>query len=125
MKSDLIITSETIQTQNGASVIALHLQGWLDGQTEGILQSKVEEIHAAGATGVVLNLAETSILTSAGIRVLQKSHKLFKPEGPNHLSRLRLCGAQAQVLRALSMSGFLTFMPMYENIEAALKSLEG
>ncbi len=113
-------TSE--QTQN-ATVI--HVRGWLDAQTESALFNAAQDAHTNGTQHLVIDLADVEMLTSAGIRSLQKIFKLFHAEADQVKStRFKLCNAQAQVYQVLAMTGFLQNVPMYETLPSALKSFE-
>ena len=100
----------------------LHLRGWLDAQSENGLIAAVQEAHANGAKNLVLNMAEIDMMTSAGIRALQKLYKMFMDAGSASSLNIRLCGAPPQVYRVLSLTGFLQTMPMYETLQSALAS---
>lgn len=118
--SDFKITKEEIQQQD-KPVTVFYMRGWLDAQSEAGLFSAAEEAHAQGVRYLVLNLEDIQMLTSAGIRALQRVYKLFlSPD----MSGMRLCSAPPQVYHALAITGFLQTAPMYENLQAALTSYE-
>ena len=125
MKSDLTITSEHIQREDKDPVLIIHLHGWLDAQNEGRFRNEIQEAHSAGAHFLVIDLTEINMLTSAGIRAIMKAHNLFKPAEADQPSQMRLCNAPQQVYNALSITGFLQSIPIYENLQAALQSFEG
>ncbi|MBI3169380.1 MAG: STAS domain-containing protein [Chloroflexi bacterium] len=117
---DFKITNEQIQHQD-KPVTIFHMRGWLDAQSEADLFSAAEEARTQGVRYLVLNLEDIQMLTSAGIRALQKVYKLFlSPE----TSGMKLCSAPPQVYHALAITGFLQTVPMYENLQAALTSYE-
>lgn len=116
--SDFKLTSEQIQHED-MPVTVFHLRGWLDAQSETSLFNAAEEAHHQGAHHLVLNLEEIQMLTSAGIRAIQKVYKLFQL---SETSGMRLCNAPPQVYHALAITGFLQTVPMYENLKAALSS---
>ena len=118
--ADFKITSEQIQHQD-QPVTVFHLRGWLDAQSEAGLFSAAQEAHTQGVRYLVLNLEDIQMLTSAGIRVLQKVYKVFLS---SETSGLKICSAPPQVYHALAITGFLQTVPMYENLQAALTSYE-
>ena len=125
MNADLKITSEQIQRQGKDSVTVFHLRGWLDAQSEEQLLTAAREAHAAGARYLVLDMAEIEMLTSAGMRGIQKVHKLFTPSDQNpKTAHMKLCNASAPVYHVLGITGFLHIMPMYESLQTALDSYE-
>lgn len=118
--SDFKISSEQIQHQD-KPVTVFYLRGWLDAQSEGKLFEAAQEAHTQGVRYLVVNLEDIQMLTSAGIRALQKIYKLYLA---SETSGMRLCSAPPQVYHALAITGFLQTSPMYENQKAALASYE-
>lgn len=117
---DFKITSEQIQHQD-RPVTIFHMRGWLDAQGEAHLFNAAQEAQTQGVHYLVLNFEDIQMLTSAGIRALQKIYKLFHSA---ESSGLRMCSAPPQVYHALSVTGFLQTVPMYESLQAALTSYE-
>lgn len=117
---DFKITSEHIQHQE-RPVTVFHMRGWLDAQSEGNLFDAAQAAQTQGARYLVLNFEDIQMLTSAGIRALQRIYKLFHSA---ESSGLRLCSAPPQVYHALAVTGFLQTVPMYESLQAALTSYE-
>ncbi|HRJ74747.1 MAG TPA: STAS domain-containing protein [Anaerolineales bacterium] len=117
MKSDFKFTSEKIEQLGKPPATVFHLHGWLDVQSEKLLLSAVEEARATGTSTIILNLEELTMLTSMGIRAIQKAQKMFESD-----SAIKLCNAPPNVYHVLKLSGFLQFMPVYESLEAALSS---
>ena len=117
MNADFKITSEQIQRQGKDPVTVFHLRGWLDVQSEEKLLAAAQEARKAGANQMVLDLEDVTMLTSAGIRAIQKAQKLFTP---TNTASLKLCNAPPNVYHALKMTGILQILPMYESLQAAL-----
>jgi anti-anti-sigma factor len=123
--SEFKVTTEHIQRQDKASVTIFYLRGWLDAQSETSLLTAAQEAHTNGTRYLVVHLEDLSMLTSAGIRALQKMYKLFShPEADVETLYMKLCSAPPQVYHALSVTGFLQSVPMYENLQSALKSFD-
>lgn len=118
--SDFKFTSEQVQQTGKAPVTVFYLRGWLDAQSEDALFSAARNAHSEGARNMVFHLEDVQMLTSAGIRTLQKIHRLLTPDA--NPSGMRLCSAPPQVYHPLSLTGFLQTVPMYENLKAALDS---
>jgi len=125
MNAELKITSEQIQRQGKDTVTAFHLRGWMDAQSEDQLLTAAREAYTAGARLLVLDMAEIDMLTSAGMRAIQKVYKLFTPtEQDVKIARMKLCNAPPSIYHVLGVTGFLHTMPMYESLQAALDSYE-
>ena len=123
--SDFKITTEQIEQAGRTPVTVLNLRGWLDAQGEGQLVKTAENAHQNGAKHLVIDLSDVELVTSAGIRALQKVYKLFiSPEPGTPTSSLKLCNAQPQVYRVLALTGFLQSALMYETLQSALTSFE-
>lgn len=114
MNTELKITSEVINQQT----TIFHLQGWLDAQSEQKLITASQEAHQQGAHRLILDLEEISMLTSAGIRSIQKVQKIFDASGRD----IKLCNAPPNVYHVLKMTGILQILPIYESLEAALSA---
>ena len=125
MNTDFKITSEQIQRQGKHPVTVFHLQGWMDAQSEDQLLTAAREAYAAGMHHLVLDMAEIDMLTSAGMRTIQKVYKLFTPPDQNDkTAHMKLCNASPPVYHVLGVTGFLQTMPMYESLQTALDSYE-
>ncbi|GAB4499498.1 MAG: hypothetical protein OHK003_15530 [Anaerolineales bacterium] len=118
--SDFKLTSEQVKQDGKTPVTIFYLRGWLDAQCEEKLFTATQEAHSQGALKIVFHLEDVQILTSAGIRILQKIYRLLTPD--SKISGMRLCNAPTQVYHALSLTGFLQTVPMYESLQAALDS---
>ena len=125
MNADLKITSEQIQRQGKDPITVFHLRGWMDAQSEDQLLTAAREAYAAGMRYLILDMAEIDMLTSAGMRTIQKVYKLFTPPDQNaKTAHIKLCNALPPVYHVLGVTGFLQTMPMYESLQTALDSYE-
>jgi anti-anti-sigma factor len=112
-----------LKSEQTDNVTIFHISGWLDAQAENALVNAAQEAHANGTQRLIIEMAEVEILTSAGVRALQKIFKLFHPEADQGKStHFKLSSAPAQVYQVLAMTGFLQSVPMYENLSSAIKS---
>lgn len=114
MNTELKITSESANQQT----TIFHLHGWLDAHSEQKLITTSQEVHQQGVHRLILDLEEISMLTSAGIRSIQKVQKMFATSGHD----IKLCNAPPQVYHVLKITGVLQILPMYESLQAALDS---
>lgn len=121
MEITLKITQE--QVQGKVSVTVFHLQGWLDAQSEERLLAAAKEAYNRGSRYLLLDLAGVETLTSAGMRAMQKVHKIYTAgEKPFQVSRIKLCNAPPQVYHILGITGFLQNIPNYESLQSAVNA---
>lgn len=123
--SDFKITTEQIEQTGRTPVTVLSLRGWLDAQGEGQLVKTAEDSKQNGTKHLIIDLSDVELVTSAGIRAMQKVYKLFMSSDQSQTaSTLKLCNAQPQVYRVLALTGFLQSVLMYETLKSALSSYE-
>jgi anti-anti-sigma factor len=131
--SELTIT--TSQIQGDVSVIVLHLKGHLHGATEKSLHDRAHQAHEDGTRHLLLDLTELEVLSSAGLRVIQNIFKLYTPAEDTELIRKHgeepykspyfkmVCPSQ-QIYYVLNITGFLHNIPIYNNMDDAVKSFK-
>jgi anti-anti-sigma factor len=104
-------------------VTILHLTGALDAVGEEAVLAFARDVYDAGSRLLIFDLAEVSILTSAGMRALHKVFKIFTPLADMYkVSYIRLCRVPQALNQSLGMTGFLQNIPSYETIQEALDS---
>lgn len=104
-------------------VTLLHLDGALDAVGEETLLAVTRDVYDEGARFLLLNLAEVDIMTSAGMRALQKVFKMFTPQEEMYkVTHVVLCNAPQVIYQSLGVTGFLQMLPIYETLQAALDS---
>jgi len=108
--------------QGKPDVAVMHLEGWLDAQSEGALVEAVQKAKDEGAKYVLLELSGVGTITSAGIRAIQKSFSIMTQKGETVIGRLKLCNASPQIYEVLSITGMLVSVPMYESPDIAIDS---
>ncbi len=125
--------SLTIKKTEG-SVKILHLAGKLDGQTQESLMNMARAEQAAGTRFLVIDLKELQMITSAGLGALHNIYKLFTPRAeieaweesqdgqPYKSAYFKLAAAPSNIYYVLNIAGFLNNIPIYPDLEAALKS---
>jgi anti-anti-sigma factor len=121
MDTELNITSEQVQERKATTV--LHLRGWLDQRGEEALVNTARQAFEQGTRFLVLDLQAVELLTSAGMRAIQKIHKVFEAGGDQKkAAHLKICNAQPEIYHVLGVTGFLESLPNYEGVQSALAS---
>ena len=105
---------EIAQEQQDALRI-LALRGRLDTDTSADLELAVQDLLAAGARDFLIDLAEVSYVSSAGLRVLLALAKQL--EGSK--GRLRLCALGPAVLQVFEVAGFSKLFVIVKDRAAA------
>lgn len=132
--SELTITTSHIPGDPSATI--LHLQGHLHGSTESLLHDHVRVLHEKGIRRLLLDLSELEVLSSAGLRVIQNTFKMFTPSGDLELMHkpgaepykspyVKLVCPNPQIYYILNITGFMQNMPVYNNMEDAVRSFGG
>jgi len=129
--SNLTITKS--QIQGTGSVMILHLIGQLDGSTENQLLDQARQVHEDGATHLLIDLSEVTMLTSAGLRAIQNTLKLFTPQSdidlmhqhtgePYKSPYFKMVCPNPQIYYVLNIAGFLHNIPIYSEMDEAIGS---
>ena len=99
-------------------VTVLEVIGNLDTEGAISLEEAFKEAFALGKKEVVVNLKETSYMSSSGLRVLMFALKEVEPKG----GAIRLCEVNTEVHKIISMVGYTRFFKLYENQDETIKS---
>jgi hypothetical protein len=121
-------------TRSEGRVLVMHLHGMLDGQTHEELYKAARAERDAGTKLLLLDLAELDVITSAGLGALHNIYKLFTPREeieawekakhgePYKSAYFKLAAAPANIYYVLNIAGFLSNIPVYPDLPAALES---
>lgn len=124
-------------TKTEGKVLVMHLGGMLDGQTHESLYSAARAEYDAGIRRLVLDLQELEVITSAGLGALHNIYKLFTPKAeieawekekhgePYKSTYFKLAAAPSNIFYVLNIAGFLSNIPVYPDLPAALGSFAG
>lgn len=129
--SELSITSS--QVQGTVTVTILHLKGQFDRVNSHKVLDQARQAREDGATYLLLDLSDVSILTSSGLLTIQSIFKLFTPERDKEIMHehheepykspyLKLACPNAQIYYVLNIAGFLQNILIYNNMEEAINS---
>lgn len=129
------------QEQEGAPVTVIKASGQLDGQSYQSLIASSQDVLKGGAKNILLDLADLTFISSAGLVALHVIALLLRgeamPDLENGWARLRSVGAaresgkqehvkllnpRPEVLNVLDMVGFSSFFEVYNDRQKALES---
>jgi anti-anti-sigma regulatory factor len=129
------------QEQSRVSVTIISLAGHLDGQSYQSLIQKAREVFEAGSKHLLLDLADLTYISSAGLVSLNTITLMMRGEtspDPEHgwstlkaLDRTREAGAHTnlkllnprpEITNVLEMVGFLEFFDIYTDRQKAIDS---
>jgi anti-anti-sigma factor len=91
----------------------IRLEGSLDTDTFGQLETEINRLVAAGSPLVALDLAALSYISSAGIRVVQKGTRALERAS----GQLKLLNPQPQVARVFEVIRVMPVDQMFTTIE--------
>ena len=124
----------TITTSTAGTVHLLHLAGKLDAQTQALLMQAAQAEQAAGTRYLLIDLQDVDFIASAGLGALHNVYRLFTPAGevqawdaekhgePYKSAYLKLAAASPSVYYVLNIAGFLQNIPIYPDLESAMRS---
>ena len=110
-----------LATTSNGNVQVVAVKGNLDALTAPELADALATELRAGHAQLVADLSELEYTSSAGLRVLLNSVKEARSKGGD----LRLAGVQANVKKVLDLSGFMSIMKTYADVDAAVASFAG
>lgn len=105
-----------IKERKQGSVLVLNISGRLDAVSSPAAEKKVFESIHGGEHFLVINFAEVSYLSSAGMRMLLATTKRLKALS----GKMVVCCVPANVMDVLKMSGFDHVLELAASEEEAL-----
>jgi len=130
------ITISTVQAKYPVTIFKIN--GFLNLGTSSQLEEQAREIYNSGARYLLLDLANVTSLSSAGLRAILYIYKLFEiePETADpdiHKDKVRkqvgksthikIVNPRPEIRRILEISGFVQFIEIFENTDKALNSI--
>lgn len=115
MKADFGLTPARVS----ARVYVLEVGGELDLYTAPRLSSQVGELIALGATGLVVDLTETTFVDSTALHVLLDARKRIRAAGGD----LAVVCPNPQVRRIFEVTGVDGLLPLCRSVEIAIDTL--
>jgi anti-anti-sigma factor len=113
------------QEQGKVSVTVLKIEGDIDAGSYNELQDKADEVIAAGATNILLDLGLVDYMGSAGFRAIHVIANLLNKEqkvGMYKSEHVKLLNPKGEVARVIKTLGFDSFLEIHEDRNAAIAS---
>jgi len=129
------------QAQGRVPVTVIQLEGQLDGQTYQDVISKARELYAAGARDFLVDMAELSYISSAGlvalhsVALLSRGEDLPNPESGwaalksmpktstgGKQTHMKLLNPRTEVKSVLDMVGFSGVFDIFTSLDDAVNS---
>jgi len=131
--SNLMINKS--QVEGKLPVTILHLIGQLDGSTENQLLDQARQAHTDGASYLLIDLSEVTMLSSAGLRAIQNTLKIYTPQSdldmmhqhtgePYKSPYFKLVCPNPQIYYVLNIAGFLQNILIYNDMNEAVNSFQ-
>src|SRR4051812_9030835 len=106
----------SIEARQDGNIAVVALSGRLDGVTSPQYGAKLRELLESGASCVVVDLAELTYISSAGVGEFVQSAKLLKQAG----GRFSLANVPARVRSVFDMCGLGAVFEIYSSVADAL-----
>ena len=98
------------------SVVVISIEGRVDGLTAPELENRISEIVDRGDANVLLDCAEMTYVSSAGLRIFLTGARRCQQDG----GKLSICSLQPDCKSVVETSGFHTVIDCHDTREAAL-----
>jgi len=102
-----------------ADLSIFKLDGRLDSHTSVEFDEKMFNSIDTGTRRVIVDCGKLDYITSAGLRVLNKTAKRLKKEK----GAIILCALEEYVREVFEIAGFDTFLPIVNNLDDALSRI--
>ena len=128
----------TVTTKNARVPLSIvHVSGKIDSATHQIFQAKVEDLIDNGARYILVDLAGTEFVSSAGLRALHnifnKLRALHQDVNDDELRKkmsageykspfVKVVNSSPQIREIFEVSGFDTYIESYDDINKAITS---
>jgi len=130
MTDELSITSSL--AKGNVAVTVFRLSGTLDAASEDALYDKACQAIDSGVHYLLLDMANLTHISIAGLRALHNIFKKCTPEEEFEAAResgepykspyFKLAAAPSEVYYVLNLAGFLHNIPFFPSVDEALKS---
>lgn len=93
--------------------LILSLTGKLDSHTSPGFAGYIENLDDFGEQDVIFDMTSLDYISSAGLRIVLNNSKILKKGN----KRLILCGMQDHIKEIFEISGFDSFLEIYDSLE--------
>jgi anti-anti-sigma factor len=83
------------------------------------LENITKDLYKEGMRNLVIDLSETSTLSSIGVRAIVVMHKILSAENGNPL---KLARVQPSIREVLKIAGITQFIEIYDTVDDAVAS---
>jgi len=105
-----------VNIKTDGNIVIISIEGSIDSKTAGDLQSQIME-KVSETNNVLLDLTKVDYVSSAGLRVLLMIYRQIKSKN----GKVILVGVSEEIRDVMSMTGFINFFEIADNIDNALK----
>lgn len=116
---DVMGVVDVTQTAARVPVTIFHLQERVTLANFAELEAAAREAYQNGMRNAVVDLGQTTALTSIGVRAIIVLHKILASEPGRHL---KLAGPSPEIRDVLDISGVHQYVEIYNSMEDALAS---
>ena len=106
-----------VQEDRQGDILILMLKGKLDAMTAGGLQQKLMTLIEGGQQRILLDVAELTYISSAGLRVLLVAGKKLETSAGS----LVFCSLRTPVQQVFDIAGFSSLFRLYPSRQEALQ----
>lgn len=110
-----------IRIEERAQALVIRPVGRVDSVTASEFERVVVERLEAGAPAMIIDGSELVYISSAGLRVVLVAGKRLRASA----GRLALCNLSKPIREVFEISGFASLFPVHDDLDAALRGLEG
>lgn len=107
-----------ITTERSGEALIAKTEGRVDGSNAREFQSELESVISADDRAVVLDLADLTYISSAGLRVILLVTKSLRDRN----ARFAVCNLSESIREVFSISGFDQIIPVHADQSAAIAS---
>jgi anti-anti-sigma factor len=127
-KEKIMLNVTVSQEQGKVPITVIHIQGSVNLGTTPQLDQAIQSAYNSGSRDMLLDMSETSAMTSAGLRSILAAYKLLDADAMSgHKSaiktpHLKLLGPSKNLREVLHIAGFDAFLDIHENLADAIAS---
>lgn len=118
------MTFNATHAQGRVPVTILALNGRINMGNAGELEKQIQSLYQQGARDLLIDFTQVDSITSAGLRVLLTTARLFDGETSSNAksAHVKLLCPTPQVEQVLEIAGFTDLLEIYESEPKAIAS---